>query len=61
MSLVCPHKQALLEIAELLDTNCVRYFIHDEPDDNIGDAALCTEQITGAMRSLFRRHKLWAA
>lgn len=53
-------REALLEVAKLLEENEIKFCLHDEPDDEIGPAAIATEMITEKRRKL-SRFKLWAA
>jgi hypothetical protein len=48
--------QMVVEQAELRGVCCA---IFDEPDDNLGWTAACTEPINGLSRRVFRRFPLW--
>jgi hypothetical protein len=59
---VVSRKEDLYQIASHLEANDIRFKLFYEPDDDMGETALCTEPITDPeRRKLFRRYKLWRA
>jgi len=49
----------LLRAADKLAMNGIRFSLFVEPDDEMGETALCSEPISGKERRVFRSFSLW--
>ncbi len=46
--------------AKQIEAAGIRWVVFNEPDDDYGDTAFCTEPIDGARRWIFKRWNLWS-
>lgn len=49
----------LKEIESWLNFNEIDTHVFFEPDNNMGYSALCTQPVSGSLRKIFRRYKLY--
>jgi hypothetical protein len=52
------NKTALIKIAELLEWNNIKFQMFNEPDNNHGYTALCTEPVEFGKYRFFEKYKL---
>lgn len=53
------NKDKLLEAFYTLDYNNIKAVMFDEPDDNMGYTAFCTEPLAEDQRKYFKKYQLW--
>lgn len=52
--------KGLMQAAQKLDMNNIRYNIFNEPDNGMGYSAICSEPLTDQnLKDLFKNYKLW--
>lgn len=54
-----PDKAALYRVVQKLEAHQVPHAVFYEPDDDMGETALCTSPLEGTTRKLFRHLPLW--
>lgn len=52
-------EEALKCVEGWLNFNDIETHMFFEPDDNMGYSALCTQPVSGSLRKIFRRYKLY--
>jgi hypothetical protein len=57
--LTVPNQMALREVSLDCTVHGIRHVLFDEPDDDMGHTALCSEPISGPLRKVFGKLHLW--
>lgn len=52
-------QQALVDLAARCEARGIGFTLFDEPDDQMGYTALCSEPLRDSRRRVFRRYPLW--
>lgn len=55
----CESEDELKKTEYWLNSRGVETHIFFEPDNNMGYSALCTQPVSGSLRKIFRRYKLY--
>lgn len=49
----------LLHVADYLYSNKILFSLYEEPDENMGHTALCTQEVPIEKKELFKKYNCW--